>query len=471
MNDMKETNQSPPRRGSSLLNAWIAKNFLIVQIAGILAVAAGVSYYFYDQTGYAADAGQFGGPVAGLTPDQVRKFYAAKALFKKEFTMEEGLGPLFNGKSCYECHGQPSFVGAEGRDISSTSIINFSKRVHGSEKAQKPLREVIEGLRRIDVDAYLTQGGPTLQRKSLSTENPDKFPFDAQVDFEQIPVDAELQSNRHTPPIFGDGFIDQVSAGDILYNEMRQTSNAPALAGRSVPQIDRFLERPDSGRFGWKDQINNLLNFTATALNTELGITTYVQHTENTPTYLGILPIAFRNVLPRTEGPNDKGKLLVALTYFQSLLAPPPRGPITPQVKKGEEVFTKLQCAVCHIPELRTADEALVPDPDSPIPKINYMRIDAMSKKKFYPYTDLLVHQMGPDLADGIPQEGAKGGEWRTTPLWGLRIKKFLLHDGRTTSLHEAIMAHGGQAESVKKEYAVISKEDRDALHAFLRSL
>jgi CxxC motif-containing protein (DUF1111 family) len=466
-----ETKTKRPSAGAYKLNAWVSHRFLLLHISGILAVAGLMSYYFYDQTGFAADAGQFGGPVAGLTPDQIRKFESAKALFKKEFTMEDGLGPLFNGKSCYECHGQPSFVGAEGRDISSTSIINFAKRAEVSPKSKLPLKDVIADLTKVDVDFFLTRGGPTLQRKSLTTEFPDKFPFDAQLDFEQIPVDAELQSNRHTPPIFGDGFIDQISDGDIIYNSQRQNDVARNLAGRPMLAIDRFLERPRAGKFGWKCQQVNLLNFTATALNTEMGITTYLQHTENTPSFLGILPIAFRNAMPKSEGPNDKGKLLLAFTYFQSLLAPPPRGPITPQVKKGEEIFKRMQCSVCHMADARTAIKAEVPDPDSPLPDIKYIQIDALSNKIFHPYSDFLLHNMGAELADGIPQEGAKGGEFRTTPLWGLRIKKFLLHDGRTTDLHEAIMAHGGQAEEVKNNYSQLSKEDHNALHAFLRSL
>lgn len=411
-----------------------------------------------------------GGPLPGLTPEETRKFHVGELLFKKEFTPEEGLGPLFNGKSCFECHGQPLVSGGEGRDISSTSIMNYARRVPGSPKSKKPLREVIQSLGKPDVDFFLTQGGPSLQRKTVTTEFPNKFPFGTQLDFEQIPVEAELQSNRHSPPIFGDGLIDSIPDGEIAQQAVAESTTDPALAGRQISAVDRYTEGARVGRFGWKDQHVNMFNFTTGAMNIELGLTTYAAHTENSIAPLGDNP-SFLRAVNKAGQPNDKGKILLALTWYQSLLAAPPRGPITPEVTKGEAIFKKLECAFCHRPTWKTAAEVYLADPEAPLPITKPVRVSALEDKTFSPYSDFLVHDMGPDLADGLPQEGAKGGEWRTTPLWGLRFKKFYIHDGRTKDLHEAIAIHGGQGTYSANEYKKLPKEEKDALLAFLKSL
>jgi CxxC motif-containing protein (DUF1111 family) len=465
-----DTPSERPRSSSFFhkLLDWAQRKALHLGFLVAFVALVGLVSYILNNQPVSLPKTEMGGPIQGLTPVQLQKFYEAEKIFKHEFTEEEGLGPLFNGKSCFECHGQPSVVGREGRDTSSTSIMVFARRMPNTPKASRPLAEVIQGLTARDVDTYLDHGGPTLQRRSLTTEFPDRWPFDLQLDFERLPITAELQSNRHTPPIFGDGLIDNIADGDIL-NTMLEQSRNPKMAGRPLGQVDRFLEMPRIGHFGWKCQQPNLISFTATAMSVEMGLTTYIMHTENSPTFLGQLPEPLLRRLPK--GVNDKGKILLSLTYFQSLIAPPPRGEITEQVKKGEKIFTRLQCAFCHKPDARTIPNARVPDPDSPIPNIRYMEVAALSNKVFHPYSDFLLHDMGLELADGIPQEGAKGGEWRTTPLWGLRFKKFLLHDGRTKSIHEAIMAHGGQAEDVRNEYAKLSKEDNEALMAFLKSL
>lgn len=411
-----------------------------------------------------------GEPVEGLSARQLKAFEEGKVLFKKKFTVKEGLGPLFNGESCFECHGQPGYaVGGEGRDNSSTSIVNFARRLPSSPKSKKPFAEVAESIGKRDVDFFLEKGGPSQQKRSITTEDPDLLPFHIQVDADMIPANADIISPRHSPPIFGDGLIDNIADADIIANSIKQNIEHPEMAGRPISAVDRYTEAPRVGRFGWKNQNVNLFNFTTGAMNIELGLTTYLNSTENSSKSFGIFPKEVYQVIP--PGPNDKGDILVKLNYFQALLAPPKRGEITEEVKRGEKLFAQTNCAVCHQPSMNTTPVGYVIDPDSPLPKLNYMKVDALSNKKFYPYSDFLVHQMGKELADGFPQEGAKGGEWRTTPLWGLRFKKFLLHDGRTQVVHDAIMYHGGQAEKSKQAYAALPKADQDALLAFLNSL
>lgn len=413
---------------------------------------------------------QPGDPLPGLTSYELSKFNETRELFKHKFTVQEGLGPLFNGESCFECHGQPSSsVGGEGRDTSSTSILNFGRRLPLSPRANKPLADVAEVLTRRDVDFFLERGGPSLQRKSITTENPELFPFELQLNFETLPVGTEILSFRHSPPLFGDGLIDNIPDSEIISNAVKQSIEHPDLAGRPISQVDRYTELARVGRFGWKNQMVNLLNFTTAAMNIELGVTTYLNQTENSPKSMGMIPIRILKKLP--PSPNDKGKVLVGLTFFQSMLAPPPRGEITPEVQEGEALFKKLDCAVCHIPQMHTAPEGIVVSPDSPLPALEYLKVKALSNKPVNAYSDFLLHRMGKDLADGIPQEGAVGGEWRTTPLWGLRFKKFYLHDGRTTDLEETIVLHGGQSAPSTEQYKKLSREDKASLLAFLRSL
>jgi CxxC motif-containing protein (DUF1111 family) len=411
-----------------------------------------------------------GQPMGGLSTRQLAAFREGEAIFKKKFTIKEGLGPLFNGESCFECHGQPSHaIGGEGRDNSSTSIINFCRRIPSGPKAKGPLGGVIENLGKRDVDFFLEKGGPSLQRRSITTENPDLLPFAVQIDSDMIPAQSEIISARHSPPVFGDGLIDNIADSDILANALKQAAEDPEMAGRPISAVDRYTELPRVGRLGWKNQNVNVLNFTTGAMNIELGLTTWLNQTENSSKSFGIFPMEVQKILP--PGPNDKGEILVKLTYFQSLLAPPKRGEITPEVSRGEKLFEQAKCSVCHIPEMKTAPQGYVVDPDSPLPKLNYLELDCLSDKPVKAYSDFLVHQMGRELADGFPQEGAKGGEWRTTPLWGLRFKKFYLHDGRTEVLHDAIMAHGGQASKSRERYVKMSEEERTAILAFLKSL
>ena len=411
-----------------------------------------------------------GQPIDGLSARQLASFNEGKVLFKKKFTVKEGLGPLFNGQSCFECHGQPSdAVGGEGRDNSSTSIVNFARRIPSSPTANKPMSEVVEMMGKRDVDFFLEKGGPSLQKRSITTENPDLLPFDIQVEADMIPANADIISPRHSPPLFGDGLIDNIPDGDIIANALKQNIADPKIAGRPISAVDRYTEDPRVGRFGWKNQNVNLFNFTTGAMNIELGLTTYLSATENSSQSFGIFPKEVYQVIP--PGPNDKGDILVKLNYFQALLAPPKRGEITEQVKRGEKLFSSMNCAFCHQPSMVTAPNGYVVDPDSPLPNINYLRLEGLSNQKISPYSDFLVHQMGKSLADGIPQEGARGGEWRTTPLWGLRFKKFLLHDGRTRVVHDAIMSHGGQAEKSKEDYSKLPKQEQEDLLAFLNSL
>ena len=152
---------------------------------------------------------------------------------------------------------------------------------------------------------------------------------------------------------------------------------------------------------------------------------------------------------------DDSGQAVDELTDFMQFLAPPTRGPITQQVRNGSKVFANIGCAKCHVPTLMTGDSL----------------VEALRFKPVNLYSDLLLHGMGPNLDDGIPMESAKGNEWRTAPLWGLSQRKFFLHDGRADSIEKAIRRHGGEGLKARDRFKGLTRRDREALLAFLRSL
>ena len=200
-----------------------------------------------------------------------------------------------------------------------------------------------------------------------------------------------------------------------------------------------------------------------------MGITTHLTPFERFSNSERQYPPCLSSVVP--PEPNDDGTNLIKLTYYQSLLAPPPRGPITQQSQHGEKTFDKLQCSVCHTPIMYTAPLVKVPHPNSPAPRLWWMEVKALENQPVRAYSDFLVHPMGRELADGLSQNGAKSGEWRTTPLWGLHMRRFYMHDGRTKDLGEAITLHGGQAAEVAANYKKLPQQDKEDLLAFLKSL
>jgi CxxC motif-containing protein (DUF1111 family) len=207
-------------------------------------------------------------------------------------------------------------------------------------------------------------------------------------------------------------------------------------------------------RFGVKADIPDLDTFTGFALVREMGVTNphdvFVTIFEQLPQGQ---PIA--DGCDLVGGFEASFEELEAITAFQRFLAPPPRGEITEAVNDGEVIFEEIGCSKCHIDSLATGAN----------------EIEALSNKDVELYSDLLLHDMGPELADGIEKGPAKGYEFRTTPLWGLRTRNFFLHDGRTDSLEEAIKLHGGEAETVIDKFLGLSQEGLDSLMAFLNSL
>ena len=363
------------------------------------------------------------GTVDGLTYAQAARHGLGDVAFTDQvFTKETGLGSVFVATSCGSCHA------GDGKGHPFTTLTRFGQ---------------------IDStgNQFLNQGGPQLQNRAL----PGFLP-------EQIPAGAT--SANFTPPInTGLGYLELVSDADILSLSDPMDANGDGIRGRpnwnTIPSF--VIPAPDAikrngkyiGRFGKKAAVYNLLQQTANAYNQDIGITS-VFAPNDVYSHLDIdLEISANTI-------ND------VVFYLQTLKAPVQRNPNDALVMAGKQLFTSINCSGCHRPELKTG----------------FSSVDALSNKTFAPYTDLLLHDMGPGLDDGYTEGSAKTSEWRTPPLWGLGLAPksqggqfFLLHDGRARSIEEAIQLHGGEAAHSKNAFNTLTEAERQKIIQFLNSL
>ncbi|HRI44752.1 MAG TPA: di-heme oxidoredictase family protein [Fimbriimonadaceae bacterium] len=364
-----------------------------------------------------------GVPLPGLTTQQLAEFEAGRLQFGRVERPIDGLGPVFNGVSCLECHraGAP---GGSAIDLQLTRVTRIG-RVESGVFSELPQR-----------------GGPLIQRRSLREIFPNHPVFP-----EVIPPEATVVARRITTPLFGTGLIEAIPDIVITMNADPTDRNGDGISGRPNYITNPETNRLELGRFGWKSQLSTLHHFTGLALIDEMGITNPSFPLEVLPQGLPI-PAGGDNV----ADPEDNGTRVAALTSFQRFLAPPPQGL---QNRQGRDVFANIGCAKCHIPTLKTAAHAIA----------------ALANQSVNLYSDLLLHDMGLNLADGNPQGLASASEFRTAPLWGVRFRPFLLHDGRATNLDAAIRLHGGEALGARTRYETLAPGQRDALLGFLRGL
>ncbi|HYT53371.1 MAG TPA: di-heme oxidoredictase family protein, partial [Verrucomicrobiae bacterium] len=269
---------------------------------------------------------------------------------------------------------------------------------------------------------------------------------------ETVPSQATIVAKRRTTPLFGLGLVDNVPDRVFFAIADLQKRLTPQIAGRPNLVADVFTNpnRLAVGKFGWKGQVPSLKQFAADAYLNEMGITSAPFPNENCPQ--GNCTVL--TTCDLIHDPEDDGSGVDAFTDFMTLLGPPPRGAITRQVLAGELVFLKVGCAGCHLPVLETGRSSIA----------------ALDRVKFFPFSDFLLHDMG-SLGDGIAQGRANGPEMRTAPLWGLRVRTTLLHDGRATSVADAILAHDGQGARAKQRFNALTPNEVNDLLAFLNSL
>jgi mono/diheme cytochrome c family protein len=329
------------------------------------------------------------------------------ALFAASFELSQGLGPLYNAASCDACHGFPK-LGGMGPDG-----LGLAMRVG---KLTATGYDPLEG-----------KGGPIARRHSVA-----ELGVACPLAF-GIPAAADIVSLRNAPPLHGAGLIDTIPDEAILAGA---TKNSGAARGRAHMVVDA-AGNGRVGRFGWKADTASLEQFVADAMRNELGLTNPLARGDLVATAPGC---------SQRDDPNDDGTALRALHAFVGTL-PAPRASAADPSTEGARLFTAAGCDTCHNPQLPGTQGAVAL------------------------YSDLLLHDMGLALDDGVVQGQARGSDWRTTPLWGLGERVRYLHDGRATTLNAAIIAHDGEAAPAAKAFLALSSPQRDQLLGFLKSL
>ena len=357
-----------------------------------------------------------GDPVRGLSKAERDRFARGKVVFDSVFTPATGLGPLFNSVACGECHEDP-VAGGSGDEV----------EVHAA------------AFKGGVCDPLIEEGGPVVQQNATPA-----LKQALGIDKEPVPPSATAQAGRSSPVVFGRGLLDAIPDAAILANADPNDLNGDGISGRPNRFFDGRL-----GRFGRKALVPTLDEFNAGAFPIEMGITNPAVRTEET---IGGKPIP-AGVDPLPE-PEINQEALDLTNGFVRLLAIPTPAKHGRQEKRGSAVFSEIGCAACHIPLFWTGD--------SPVPALRNQEVAA--------YSDLLLHDMGPELAD-ICLGLATPSEFRTEPLIDLREQTRFLHDGRATTPEQAVDLHGGEGSAARDRFKALPAADRAALVAFLKSL
>lgn len=413
---------------------------LIVGITLVAMIACDIIYPDAPADNELLDA-----PLEDLTGEQLNLHLKGDEEFGRRFSPEEGLGPIFNASSCETCHP------GEGKGHLVFNLARFGRMVDG------------------EFDHMLDRGGPQVQNRSIPG-------FTA----ENVPEEATGVAEFTAPVIVGLGYLEAVDDTTILNMADPDDRNNDGISGRpnyiesndflsEVASLSELVEGISDvrfqtydgkfiGRFGKKGITINLLHQTITAYHQDMGLTT------------DLIPADLFNVqeagisseddVPDPEVPSSVVSNVVF--YLKTLRPPQRRSTDDPDVRAGEALFEQIGCASCHVPKLETGVSS----------------IPQLSRKEFYPYTDLLLHDMGPELDDGYTEGSAETSEWRTAPLWGLGLAEefqggtpFYLHDGRARTLEEAIEYHGGEGAASRTAFNSLSDEEQEQLIKFLKSL
>jgi CxxC motif-containing protein (DUF1111 family) len=369
-----------------------------------------------------AHAADFGAPIRGLTADQLARFNEGKDAFEETEVAEDGLGPVFNGTSCVQCHSLGGTGGAS--DLVET---RFGTMTDGA----------------FDHMTYF--GGSLIQTDGIGVAGTCDFVG------EIVPPEATVVAGRRTTSLFGLGLVDAVPDGYFVALSRLQARYQRETAGHPNVVTSVSTGKSQVGKFGWKGQVANLFDFSGDAYLNEMGITTPMFPNESCPQGDCDMVAACDPV----PGVDDDLEDVELFRDFMSFLAPPPRAPSASwSAYDGSRLFDAIGCANCHVRQLTTGPSA----------------VKALAFRTFAPYSDFLLHDMG-TLGDGIVQSKASGRDMRTAPLWGVRLLTVLMHDGRAHSLQEAILAHDGQGRGAKLRFTALSAHKQQALLDFLKTL
>ncbi len=427
-----------------------------------------------DTTVFVTSRHAFSKSLANLPIEKLRDFAFGDRMFTTNWVTApasvkslDGLGPLFNRVSCSACHvrdgrGRPPVPGETKLKSMLFRLSIPGKAPDGGPKPHPTYGGQLQdrAIQSIQPEAaviitYTTIHGKYADGTTYTLRKPN-YQF-TNLAYGPIGLNT-LYSPRVAPPVHGLGLLETVSQKAILALADPNDKNKDGISGRPNYVWDAVNKKHSLGRFGWKANQPSLLQQAAGAANGDIGITTNLLPKDH------VTSTQARHI-KSPDGGNPEmsdAQLKKLVFYLRTLAVPAQRNVNDKTVKRGRALFTSIGCASCHTPQLKTARHPSIPQ---------------LSNQTIYPYTNLLLHDMGEQLADNRPDYKATGREWRTPPLWGIGLTKtvnghtFFLHDGRARNLTEAILWHAGEAANSQKQFVNLPQPDRHALIRFLNSL
>ena len=434
------------------------------------------------------DRDAFSQPSANMPFEALAQFAIGNGLFRRPWVSSpsstrsaDGLGPLYNARSCQRCHlkdgrGHPP---ANADDSAVSMLIRLSvpprteeeRALLASGRAAVIPEPTYGGqLQDVAVPGLAAEGRIRIARTEREVVLDDgtkaalEEPRYAIDDTGYGPLDPSVMTSpRVAPPMIGLGLLEAVAESDILARADPDDTDGDGISGRArrvwSPEHGRMM----LGRFGWKAGTASIVDQSAAAISGDIGISSPLA-----PAPWGECTERQQVCRLAPHGANAGGfeapaAVMDAIVFYSRHLAVPARrGADDPTALQGKAVFYRIGCTGCHTPKHATRRD---------------WPVEELAGQLIWPYTDLLVHDMGDGLADGRPEGGASGREWRTAPLWGIGLTNVVnghtrfLHDGRARNLVEAILWHGGEAEAATAAFRSMSRPERDALLAFLNSL
>jgi len=431
----------------------------------------------------------FSHPSANMRFERELDFKVGNGIFKKVWVSapsstasSDGLGPLFNARACQRCHlkdgrGGPPAPGEPA--VSMFLRLSIPPASEGARTALATRRKAVipeptygTQLQNFSVQGLLAEGRMTVAYEEVTVGLAGgerahlRKPRYGVAGLNYGPLHPEtLLSPRVAPPMIGVGLLEAIPEEDILAQADPDDADGDGISGRPNRVWSDEHGRAMLGRFGWKAGQPTVAQQAASAFRGDIGISSPLYRApygDCTPAQI-LCRRAPHGGAAHEDTVEASAELFDVLVFYSRNLAVPARRHVDDrQVLEGKRLFYQAGCSGCHTPKFVTRRDSIGPE---------------QSFQLIWPYSDLLLHDMGEGLADGRPEGKASGREWRTPPLWGIGLTETVsghtqfLHDGRARSLLEAVLWHGGEAEAAKRRVADMSPAERDALIAFLRSL
>ncbi|GAB3802781.1 di-heme oxidoredictase family protein [Spirosoma humi] len=428
-----------------------------------------------EGTVFDATFNAFGNAFVSLTSDETDRFVIGNSFNRNNWVIapsstaaRDGLGPLLNASSCAGCHsldgkGSPLL----NDSVSINQALLFRLSIAGQGPHSEPLNDPNYGnqFNPKSIPNVVAEGRVAVAYQAVAGNYPDgtaytlRKPVYSFSNLNYGPMTGTLVSPRLAPQMMGIGLLEAVSEQTILANVDVNDANGDGISGRANYVWDEKNQKKALGKFGWKANQPSIEQQVASAFNGDIGITSTLFTLES---FTDKQKASYGN-LPTGGSPEiDETTLQNVIFYIKTLAVPARRNWQNTDILTGKQLFVSANCSGCHVAKMTT----------STVTSPGYA-----SNQTIRPYTDLLLHDMGPDLADNRPDFDASGTEWRTPPLWGIGLQKtvakhtYMLHDGRARNVEEAILWHGGEAETSKKAFMKMTRDERSTLLKFIDSL